>query len=248
MALVIDLKPEEKLIVGSTVITNDSQRTRLRIDGDAPILREKDTMTEEEATTPAKKLYLSIQKMYLQPADTALNGLDDYYRYFESIRTLAPHISDFLNDISQHILQGTYYKALKSVQDLMNFEAEGKEPEANQPQAEKDMSSNKMEAQMLSQAAEQLQQLYDNWDETPEPDRETIISYNRKLWMVFFDGAKTNTPQAAQGFDVTANITHLYNFIHRRSGEILKSGDKESLKTLIFINTQAATALQRAAV
>ena len=41
MALVIDLKPNEKVIVGNAVITNDKQRTRLHIAGDAPILREK---------------------------------------------------------------------------------------------------------------------------------------------------------------------------------------------------------------
>ena len=60
MALVIDLKPNEKVIIGSSTITNDKQRTRLRIEGDAPILREKDTLTPEQATTPSKKLYLTI--------------------------------------------------------------------------------------------------------------------------------------------------------------------------------------------
>jgi flagellar protein FlbT len=55
MALIIDLKPGEKILVGTAVITNDSQRTRLHISGDAAILREKDVMKEEEANTPSKK-------------------------------------------------------------------------------------------------------------------------------------------------------------------------------------------------
>jgi flagellar biosynthesis regulator FlbT len=41
MALIIDLKPGEKILIGTAVITNDSQRTRLHISGDAAILREK---------------------------------------------------------------------------------------------------------------------------------------------------------------------------------------------------------------
>ncbi len=72
MALIIDLKPEEKLIIGSSVITNDRQRTRLRIEGQAPILREKDTLSPDQATTPVKKMYLTIQKMYLERSDYAL--------------------------------------------------------------------------------------------------------------------------------------------------------------------------------
>ena len=51
MALVIDLKPGEKILIGNAVITNDSQRTRLHIAGEAPIIREKDVMQEEDADT-----------------------------------------------------------------------------------------------------------------------------------------------------------------------------------------------------
>jgi len=45
MSLKVELKPRERLIVGDSIITNGGQRTRILIDGDAPILREKDIMT-----------------------------------------------------------------------------------------------------------------------------------------------------------------------------------------------------------
>ncbi len=38
---------------------------RLLIEGDTPILREKDILTGETANTPAKRIYLSVQLMYL---------------------------------------------------------------------------------------------------------------------------------------------------------------------------------------
>ena len=44
MALIIDLKPSERVIIGTALITNDDTRTRLHIEGDAPILREKDIL------------------------------------------------------------------------------------------------------------------------------------------------------------------------------------------------------------
>jgi len=56
MALVIDLKPGEKLLIGESVITNDSQRTRLHIAGYSPIIREKDVVKEQEADTPCKRI------------------------------------------------------------------------------------------------------------------------------------------------------------------------------------------------
>jgi flagellar protein FlbT len=40
MALKVEMKPGERMIIGDCVITNSDQRTRLLIDGDTPILRE----------------------------------------------------------------------------------------------------------------------------------------------------------------------------------------------------------------
>ena len=50
MALKVELKPNERIIVGNAVIRNDEQRTRLFIEGEAPILREKDILTPRPPT------------------------------------------------------------------------------------------------------------------------------------------------------------------------------------------------------
>ncbi len=55
MGLKVELKPGERIIIGDSIVTNDDQRTRLVIEGDAPILREKDIMTSERPTRPAKR-------------------------------------------------------------------------------------------------------------------------------------------------------------------------------------------------
>src|ERR1700743_3347838 len=68
MALKVELKPHERIIIGNCVVTNTDQRARLLIDGDnVPILREKDIMTPETADTPAKLVYLAVQLMYICP-------------------------------------------------------------------------------------------------------------------------------------------------------------------------------------
>ncbi|MCB9982326.1 MAG: flagellar biosynthesis repressor FlbT [Rhodospirillales bacterium] len=122
MALVIDLKPGEKILIGEAVITNDSQRTRLHIAGDAPILREKDVMQEGEADTPCKKVYFLVQCMYLA------NAPDQYHkRYFELVREVqhaSPSSSFFFMQINEEIISGNYYKALKLARQLIAHEKE----------------------------------------------------------------------------------------------------------------------------
>lgn len=124
MALVIDLKPNEKVIVGNAVITNDKQRTRLQIDGDAPILREKDVMHIDEADSPCKRLYYIIQGMYLANAEKATEMYDDYFTSMKEIQEAAPSTGDHFQNINSAILGGHYYKALKAAKDLIAYEEE----------------------------------------------------------------------------------------------------------------------------
>lgn len=48
MSLNIEIKPDERIIIGETLITNDGHRARLTIEGNTPILRKKDIMLVEE--------------------------------------------------------------------------------------------------------------------------------------------------------------------------------------------------------
>ena len=122
MALVIDLKPGEKILIGDAVITNDTQRTRLHIAGDSPILREKDVLQEEDADTPCKKVYFLIQCMYLarSPADYH----ETYFSLIKEVQQASPSSAFFFMQINEQIIAGTYYKALKLGKQLIEHERE----------------------------------------------------------------------------------------------------------------------------
>lgn len=122
MALIIDLKPGEKILIGTAVITNDTQRTRLHISGEAPILREKDVLQESEADTPCKKVYFLVQCMYL-----ARNPREYHPKYFELLKIIqqaAPSTAVFFMKINEQIIEGHYYKALREAKDLIVHEKE----------------------------------------------------------------------------------------------------------------------------
>lgn len=122
MALIIDLKPSERIIIGDAVITNDSTRTRLHIEGEAPILREKDIMREEDAKTMCEKIYFTVQLMYLSKTPEELHKA--YFDLVSEIQNAAPSTATFFLKINDNIHDGHYYKALKEAKNLIDHEAE----------------------------------------------------------------------------------------------------------------------------
>lgn len=120
MALKVELKPGEKLLVGQCIITNSDQRSRLFIDGKAPILREKDILTAETADTPAKRIYLAVQLMYIEEDIDTLR--DEYFVLINDFVKAAPSTISIADRINNGILTGELYKALKTAKELIQYE------------------------------------------------------------------------------------------------------------------------------
>ena len=120
MALKVELKAGERFILGDSVITNDKQRTRLFIEGSAPILREKDIMRPEEADTPCKKIYLVVQMMYLSAQPQAHHEI--YFQLVHELIAAAPSMTFHIAEINNNILTDSYYKALKATQAMIAYE------------------------------------------------------------------------------------------------------------------------------
>ena len=122
MALIIDLKPHEKIIIGSSLITNNDHRARLNIEGDAPIMREKDIMFEKDANTPCKRVYLALQLMYL--AEDPKEMQETYFALVKDVQAAAPSTAPLFMQINDYVLDNKYYKALKEAKKLISYEEE----------------------------------------------------------------------------------------------------------------------------
>jgi len=120
MSLKVELKPGERLIVGNCVITNSDQRTRLYIDGRAPILREKDILSPATADSPARRIYLAVQLMYLDGNVEVLRH--DYFALVTEMVRAAPSTTSLVDAINNEILTGSLYKALKAAKKLIQYE------------------------------------------------------------------------------------------------------------------------------
>jgi len=108
-------------------------------------------------------------------------------------------------------------------------------------QAKETSSQRELEGQLLLKAANEIQKLQDNWDQATPEDVDNILTYNRKLWMLFFDTAIENPDERPVA--LRNNIVNLCNFIFKRSMNILSEPSKEKLGVLIDINRQIAAGL-----
>lgn len=123
MGLKISLKPNERMIIDGAVITNSGTKCHFIVENNVPILREKDILSTEKATTPARRIYFSIQLMYIDG-----NNLTSHHKlYWKLVRGFleaAPSTKNIINKMSNEILHGNYYQAMKTCKKLIQFEEE----------------------------------------------------------------------------------------------------------------------------
>ncbi len=122
MALKVELKPGERLIIGSCIVTNSDQRTRHTIEGRLPILREKDILKPGDADTTAKLIYLAVQLMYLEGSFQA--SRTEYFSLVNAMAMTVPESVPLLDEINNEILTNNLYKALKASKKLIQLERE----------------------------------------------------------------------------------------------------------------------------
>jgi flagellar protein FlbT len=120
MPLRVELKPGERIVIGKSVITNSDTRTAFLIDGDAPILREKDILTAETANTPVKRIYLCVQMMYLE--NDLQNYQELYLGFIKELIQAVPSFKPKIEEVSNLILSGNLYKALRELRPLIKRE------------------------------------------------------------------------------------------------------------------------------
>jgi flagellar biosynthesis repressor protein FlbT len=123
MSLKITLKSNERLIVGGAVVRNGGKGTVLYIENTIPILREKDILGEKDATTPCKRVYFTIQLMYIDEPNVPQYRLA-YSELAGDILKAAPSTASFIEQISERVLAENYYQALKMARNLIDYEEE----------------------------------------------------------------------------------------------------------------------------
>ncbi|BBO73730.1 putative flagellum biosynthesis repressor protein FlbT 1 [Desulfosarcina widdelii] len=123
MGLKITLKPGERMIIGGAVITNGGQKCNFIVENKVSILRDKDILSAEKANSPARRIYFAIQLMYIDASNLKTHH-KSYWELVKDFLEAAPSALGIVDQISEYILEGNYYQALKNCKKLIAFEEE----------------------------------------------------------------------------------------------------------------------------
>lgn len=123
MPLRIKLPSKEKLIINGAVIENSGEATTIILHNRVDILRRKEVMSEEEANSPARRVYYSLQCAYLFDNDRP-RYLDLYRQFSSDYREAAPSADVILAEVDALVDAEKFYDALRKTQELMDHEAD----------------------------------------------------------------------------------------------------------------------------
>ena len=125
MPLKLSLKPGERFVLNGAVVQNGDRRGTLVLQNKASVLREKDIMQQEEATTPARRVYFPVMMMYLDEAN-AQRYYDEFVRRLSEFMGVIrnPDVLGECVGISRHAMAKEYYKALMLCRKLIDYENE----------------------------------------------------------------------------------------------------------------------------
>ncbi|HEX9648212.1 MAG TPA: flagellar biosynthesis repressor FlbT [Alphaproteobacteria bacterium] len=123
MALKLTLKPNEKIIVNGAVLTNGPAKTTFSIENTAVILRQKDILTEENANTPAKRIYFCLQMAYLD-REHERDYLEKANHLVRDFVAAVPteEVRGILEPVGVDVSKRNYFPALRQLRKLIAFE------------------------------------------------------------------------------------------------------------------------------
>ena len=123
--LVIKLAPNERLLINGAIIENGDRRTRISIRSpNANVLRLKDALHPDQASTPVARVCYVAQLLLSGDADRA----EGHAQLLVGLEQLSQVFSDYdsrliIDDATAAVLQSNYYQALRRLRGLLPREA-----------------------------------------------------------------------------------------------------------------------------
>ena len=111
------------MIIDGAVITNGGKKTDFVVENKVPILRQNNIMSEINADTPCKRLYLTTQLIYIDRSQRSAHQALFAQQSVE-IRNAAPSMQKYIDQMASNISEAQYYQALKVGRDLIEYESE----------------------------------------------------------------------------------------------------------------------------
>ena len=126
MPLRLNLRPYEQIMINGAVITNLKRRAFLAIHNNARIIPGKYILKEDRAATPVRRIYFAAQMAYIYSEDPT-----EFRRWETEFDTRTAEVMGILgnqemrrklDDAKAAFAERIFYKTLRLVQDVMEYE------------------------------------------------------------------------------------------------------------------------------
>ncbi len=124
MSLILKLAPGERLFINGAVVTNGDRRAYLMVETKAQIVREKDVLMLEDASTPVRRAYFAAQSVLLN-AHPVLGPSEVFSDHLRRLRGafLKPEHTALLDEAEVQMQTNNTYRALSALRELVIYEA-----------------------------------------------------------------------------------------------------------------------------
>lgn len=123
MPLLLEIKSGDKLMINGAVVECAGSGTRLLVHNQAAILREKEVMTDEQAVTPASRIYFALQCAYVFPAQRE-RYLMLFTHFLREYLQACPSAQPIADTMVQAVAKGNLYQGLKQAFKLLGHEGD----------------------------------------------------------------------------------------------------------------------------
>lgn len=124
MPFKLSLDPGEKFAVNGAVIVNGDRHAVLMVDNQAGVLRDSDVIREDEARTPATRLYFVCMLSHLD-SDAADSLYPQFSEHMDAFMEVVqnPRVRLICAQVSLAMMHREYYRALSGCRQLIEYEA-----------------------------------------------------------------------------------------------------------------------------
>lgn len=124
MSLILKLAPGERLFINGAVVTNGDRRAYLMVETKAQIVREKDVLQADDASTPVRRAYFAAQGVLLN-AQPVLGSDEAFLEQMARLRGVflkSEHIG-LLDEAEAQMREGNTYRVLSLLRELVLYES-----------------------------------------------------------------------------------------------------------------------------
>ncbi|HCE22373.1 MAG TPA: hypothetical protein DF282_07630 [Hyphomonas sp.] len=112
--LKLAIKPGEKIYIGrSTLLIRADTTVTVYIDGDQPVLKDREAIDPQTVATPVDQLHLLLQDMYLH--GQATQHMVRYRELTQKVAVQSTECANLVKTIERWLIEDNHYMAIRAV-------------------------------------------------------------------------------------------------------------------------------------